>query len=75
MGSAAGNNEASEVLVSEAHDALDTDSDGKVTKEEFMTAHKERYNSQLKRALQKAAMLDKTWIYYLVHILYDSIAV
>ena len=44
MGSAAGNNEASEVLVSEAHDALDTDSDGKVTKKEFMTAHKERYN-------------------------------
>ena len=44
MGSSAGNNEASEVLVSEAHDALDTDSDGKVTKEEFMTAHKERYN-------------------------------
>ena len=61
MGSAAGNNEASEVLVSEAHDALDTDSDGKVTKKEFMTAHKERYDPKYKCKIDiKETISDKT---------------
>jgi len=41
LGAAVGNNEVREVIVSEAHDSLDSDFDGRVSKDEFLEAHKQ----------------------------------
>ena len=44
LGNVNGNNEASETIVSEAHEALDFDpSDGRVSKKEFLEIHRKRY--------------------------------
>ena len=43
LGQVNGNNEASETIVSEAHEALDFDPpDGKISKKEFLEIHKQR---------------------------------
>jgi Ca2+-binding EF-hand superfamily protein len=42
MGIAGGDNEVTEVIVSEALEALDLDSDGRISKEEFVHVHTQR---------------------------------